>query len=335
MDRAAPTSGGKPGQLSTRLLIVARAVLGGGIGAVSWGMLPSPKLCEMPLLVARVVAAIGDAFGVRPSSGGFALVEHVWHLAELETEAFQVRIARLATEAVPWLPDFDGHRLAVERGYIARPLAAGVRAFARGRAATVRALGRLHGPAWLRGGIQDQVGYVTLAEHPERIVGHDKSHAAELGALVAELRPGHAVIDELHRWCAAIADAPASPCHSSVAARPRTTAALPLARIERAIAASVVAGDASTAALGRRLGLSIRTLQRRLADHGLTVQCLAEQSLRAWALVRLRAGGDWRDAAIELGYSDPRAFARAFKRWTHVTPQVFQRAPAMGQRGCA
>jgi AraC-like DNA-binding protein len=282
-----------------------------------------------------VVAAIDDASMIRPSSGGFALVEHVWHLAELEVEAFQVRIARLATEAVPWLPDFEGDRLAVERGYIARPVAAGVRAFARARAATVHTLGRLRGAAWLRGGIQDQAGYVTLAELPERIVGHDKSHAAELGALVAEIRPGHAVIDELRRWCAAIADSPAPPCHRSGTARPRTTAALSLARIERAIAASVMVGDVSTAALGRRLGLSPRTLQRRLADHGLTVQCLAEQSLRARALVRLRAGGDWRDAAIELGYSHPRAFARAFKRWTHVTPQVFQRAPAVAQRGCA
>ena len=55
-------------------------------------MLPSPKLCEMPRLVARVVAAIDDAAMTRPSAGGFALVEHVWHLVELEVEAFQVRI---------------------------------------------------------------------------------------------------------------------------------------------------------------------------------------------------------------------------------------------------
>jgi AraC-like DNA-binding protein len=300
-------------------------------------MFPLPKLCEMPLLVARVVAAIGDAATVRPSSGGFALVEHVWHLAELEAEAFQVRIARLATETAPWLPNFDGDRLAVERGYIARPLAAGVRDFTRARAATVRALGRLRGAAWLRSGIQDEVGYLTLAELPERIVGHDKSHAIELGALVAEIRPRHAVVDELRRWCAAIIDSPALPCDRPMAGRRRTTAALPLplARIERAIAASVMAGDVSPAALGKKLGVSTRTLQRRLAEHGLTVQCLAEQSLRARALVRLRAGSDWRDAASELGYSDPRAFARAFKRWTRVTPKVFQRAPAVSQRGCA
>jgi AraC-like DNA-binding protein len=294
------------------------------------------KLCELPSLVAGVAAVIGDASAVRPAPGAFALVEHVWHLADLEAEAFQVRIARLAAEPAPWLADFDGDRVAAERGYLARPLAAGMRAFARARAATVDMLRRIHGTAWLRGGIQEQVGYVTLGEQPERILGHDKSHAGELAALVAALRPGHAVAEQLRRWCAAIPVAPGSPCRGDAAGQKRHAAsALPLARIQRTIASSMVDGDVDTNGLGRALGISRRTLQRRLADHGLTVRCVVEQSRRALALARMRAGADWRTAALDLGFSDPRAFARAFKRWTRVTPQIFQRAPAVARRGCA
>jgi len=296
-------------------------------------MTPSSKLCELPSLVARVAAAIGDAAAVRPEPATFALVEHVWHLAEIEAEAFQVRLARLATEPAPSLPNFDGDRLAAERCYLARPVAAGLRAFTRARAETVRALSRIRGTAWLRGGFQDQVGYVTLGELPERILGHDRSHAGELAQLVGALRPGHALADELARWCAAIVEPPVSPCNRAATARPRTTAALPLARIQRAIAASVT-GDVSLVALGRALGVPPRTLQRRLADHGLTLQCLVEESRRSLAIGRLRDGADWRQAAGELGYGGPRAFARAFKRWTHVTPVAFQRAPAVTRRGC-
>jgi len=292
------------------------------------------KLCELPSLIAGVAAVVGDASAVRPAPGAFALVEHVWHLADLEAEAFQVRIARLAAEPAPWLADFDGDRVAAERRYLTRPLAAGIRALARARAMTVEMLRRIHGTAWLRGGIQEQVGYVTLGEQPERILGHDKAHAGELAALVAALRPGHAMVEQLRRWCAAITDAPGSPCGGRVESRGLTASALPLARIQRAIASSIVDGDVDVEALGRALGVSRRTLQRRLAGHGLTVRCVVEQSRRALALARMRAGADWRTAALDLGFSHPRAFARAFKRWTHVTPQIFQRAPAVTRRGC-
>jgi AraC-like DNA-binding protein len=286
------------------------------------------------LLVARVAAVIGDTAAIRPPDGAFAFVEHVWHLAEIEIEAFQWRLAQLASEPAPWLPNFDGDRLARERRYLARDVAAGVRAFRRARMRTARELGRLRGAAWLRGGIQEHVGYVTLGELPERMLAHDRSHAAELAALLAAIRPGHALIGELERWCAGIVDAAPSPCRRQPVTRVRTASALPLARVQQTIARQLATGDVTTATLARALGVSPRTLQRRLAEHGLTVQCMIAESIRALAYDRMRAGADWRVAAHELGFSDPRAFSRAFKRWTRLTPSAYQRQPSVTRHGC-
>ncbi len=301
-------------------------------------MVSSSKLCELPGLLGRVATAFTDVARVRPAPAQFALVEHAWHLADLEVEAFQLRLTRLARDPAPWLADWDGDRAARERGYLDRSLAAGVRAFTRARATTVRRLAQLRGATWLRGGIQEHVGYVTLGELPERILAHDKAHAAELGALVAQLagsKPDHALGAELARWAAAIPDAPVSPCNRRGAPRVRQAAALPLAHLQRAVAAQLPRGPVRTAGLARALGVSPRTLQRRLADHGLTVECLVEESRRALAIARVRSGASWRAAAAELGFSDPRAFARAFKRWTHITPAAFQHTPAVTRRGCA
>lgn len=289
------------------------------------------KLCELPRLLVRVAEALDGDARSRPAAGDFALIEHVWHLADLEVEAYQVRLTRIAREDVPWLEDFDGDRAAIDRAYLARPLAAGLRTFRQARAATVRRFAQLRGPAWLRAGIQDQLGYVTLGELPERILAHDRAHALQLAALIAELRPGHPLADELARWAQAIAPPDTSPCNQRGAVRGRAASALPLARVQRA----VLAGARSPAALARALGVSARTLQRRLAEHGLTPRCLVDEALRALALSRVRAGADWRATSDALGFAAPRAFARAFKRWTHATPSRFGRAPAVGHRGCA
>jgi hypothetical protein len=53
----------------------------------------------------------------------------VWHLADLEREAYAVRIRRLLTENEPQLSNFDGGRVARERLYQRRDLAEGLLAF--------------------------------------------------------------------------------------------------------------------------------------------------------------------------------------------------------------
>lgn len=76
-----------------------------------------------------------------------------------------------------------------------------------------------------------------------------------------------------------------------------------------------------------KLGTTRRSLQRRLAAHGTTFNCLIEQTLlrRAKALLA-EDGTSITHIALQLGYADPAHFTRAFRRWTGVTPSAYRRA---------
>jgi len=73
--------------------------------------------------------------------------------------------------------------------------------------------------------------------------------------------------------------------------------------------------------IARKLGISERTLRRRLAEKGLTFQALQDSVRKEQALLFLNTS----DLSIEavgrlVGYDDVHNFRRAFKRWTGVTP---------------
>jgi AraC-like DNA-binding protein len=85
--------------------------------------------------------------------------------------------------------------------------------------------------------------------------------------------------------------------------------------------------------------LSPRTLQRRLCDEGLSFAHVVTR-VRLDVARRMLAdpGRKVIDVALELGYSDPAHFTRAFARWTGLTPREFQRlrsTPAPGSTGPA
>lgn len=121
-----------------------------------------------------------------PASGGFCLVEHAWHMADLEREGFGVRLRRLLEEVEPFLADFDGDRAAREREYTALPLDAGIAAFATARAANLTLLRAVAPGEWTRAGAQEGVGRLTLRDVPAIMLRHDRQHAAEIAALLAE-----------------------------------------------------------------------------------------------------------------------------------------------------
>ena len=79
--------------------------------------------------------------------------------------------------------------------------------------------------------------------------------------------------------------------------------------------------------VARALALSARTLQRRLAEEESTFAGLLDDERRQLARALLAdARLSLAEVASRLGYSEPRAFQRAFKRWTGTTPGQFRRA---------
>jgi AraC-like DNA-binding protein len=76
--------------------------------------------------------------------------------------------------------------------------------------------------------------------------------------------------------------------------------------------------------LARALAMSRRSLERALAAEGTSAGAVIDDERRQLALTWLpQLTVD--EVAARLGYSDSRAFARAFKRWTGVAPSEYRR----------
>ncbi|WP_395834897.1 AraC family transcriptional regulator [Archangium violaceum] len=95
-------------------------------------------------------------------------------------------------------------------------------------------------------------------------------------------------------------------------------------QVRQALAEGLVDGQASLAATARRLRVSARTLQRRLASEGATWETLLTEVRRARARVLLEQGLPVAEVSFLLGYAEPAVFHRAFKRWTGMTPHAWR-----------
>jgi AraC-like DNA-binding protein len=94
-----------------------------------------------------------------------------------------------------------------------------------------------------------------------------------------------------------------------------------LGKLRHLVATSLHAGLPQLAGVARQLGLSERTLQRRLAEQGIVFNELVDGTRKAIALEYLR---DRRyrliDIAQIVGYSEASSFTRACRRWTDKSP---------------
>jgi len=148
-------------------------------------------LDELKAFPGKVVALVRSVRPVwhqtRLRGAGFALVEHAWHLADLEREGFGARITRLASEDHPSLPDFDGERAARERRYLDSDLELGLKLFASARAFNLRALEALP-----RSGVPRRRAGGRRRRHPggppAAMAAHDRGHAAEMAELLEAIR---------------------------------------------------------------------------------------------------------------------------------------------------
>lgn len=77
--------------------------------------------------------------------------------------------------------------------------------------------------------------------------------------------------------------------------------------------------------LARRLGMSARSLRRRLASEGTSFHVVVSHAMGELACNVLREQHTTiQEAAFRLGFSEVSSFHRAFKRWTGRTPMQFR-----------
>ena len=123
----------------------------------------------------------------KPAPQEFSALENVCHLNDLEREGYAVRIEKLLGEAQPFLPDFDGGKIAAERDYNQRQLATMLDAFTHSRESNLRAVNSLSPDELQRGGTLEGAGPITLETLLLKMREHDEAHLQELNSLRARL----------------------------------------------------------------------------------------------------------------------------------------------------
>jgi AraC-like DNA-binding protein len=99
-----------------------------------------------------------------------------------------------------------------------------------------------------------------------------------------------------------------------------------IAEIRNAVAEAVPDGAPTIQTIAKRMGASVRTLQRRLGDHGVVFKDLVAETRRDLALRYLAHNtAELTEIAFLVGYSELSAFHRAFRKWTGETPQEARR----------
>jgi AraC-like DNA-binding protein len=92
------------------------------------------------------------------------------------------------------------------------------------------------------------------------------------------------------------------------------------------VAAMLDEGTPPASRVAAASSMSLRTLQRRLADEGTSFSALLDDVRRERAVAHLSAGsGSLHDLATSLGYKRQSALTRAVRRWTGCIPSHFGR----------
>ncbi|KAF0095389.1 MAG: Transcriptional regulator AraC family [Puniceicoccaceae bacterium 5H] len=88
--------------------------------------------------------------------------------------------------------------------------------------------------------------------------------------------------------------------------------------------------------VARELGMSARSLQRRIAEEGMSYRQLLTEARRELAHQYLEGGAlNLVEVACLLGFEDPNSFYRAFRDWEGMTPREWQRRRSLGRGALA
>ena len=96
-------------------------------------------------------------------------------------------------------------------------------------------------------------------------------------------------------------------------------------KVRGVIESQLPEGEPSAERVAQALHLSLRSLQRHLADEGCRFDTLLNECRENLALLHLRDPQcSLSEISYLLGFADASSFSRAFKRWTGMTPGQFR-----------
>ena len=94
-------------------------------------------------------------------------------------------------------------------------------------------------------------------------------------------------------------------------------------RVEKLLIPILHTGEAKIETIARKLALSRQTLFRKLKAEGVTFEQVLDELRHELALEYLNGRNvSVNETSYLLGFSDPAAFSRAFKRWTGASPRT-------------
>lgn len=96
--------------------------------------------------------------------------------------------------------------------------------------------------------------------------------------------------------------------------------------VENLIKDALPSGIPGVEKIGQLIGMSRRTLTRRLSENGLTFRDLIKRIQEEVSKELLKnSSRNIAEIAFETGFSEQSAFSRAFKKWTSLSPAEFRR----------
>jgi AraC-like DNA-binding protein len=104
----------------------------------------------------------------------------------------------------------------------------------------------------------------------------------------------------------------------------RQPAAPITAEVTRIILAHLDNDGLTIGKVARELSMSVRTLQNRLDDEGVVFSDLLKDIRERLAKQYLREDYTVEQITYLLGFSEPAAFRKAFKKWAGLTPREYR-----------
>lgn len=97
--------------------------------------------------------------------------------------------------------------------------------------------------------------------------------------------------------------------------------------VERAVYSAIPGGRASREDIASSLGVSVRTMQRKLQDNGTTYADVVKNVQYLLAVNYLKSSElSLEEISYLVGYNDQTSFSRAFKSWSGKSPSEFRAA---------